>query len=104
MCIRDSLQVAEAGQSNAALHAVAHFARIVLEALERVDFALEYLLAAPHHLDLGIAANDAVLHTASGNGAHLRNLEHVDDFRLANVVLLEGRVEKAQHSLSLIHI
>src|SRR5436309_1438002 len=82
------LDVAEPVDADAALHAVRHFAGVVLEALERADLALEDLFATAHDFDFRIATDNSILHAAAGDGAHLGNTEDVDDFRTAHVVLL----------------
>ena len=69
------LHVVEVGDCHAALHAVGDFARIVLEALERCELALEDLLAATHHAHFCVATNGSVGHAATGDGAHLGDAE-----------------------------
>src|SRR6202012_4426948 len=71
--------------------------RVVFEALERADLALEDLFAAAHHLYLGVAADDSILHAAAGDGAHLRNSEDVEHLGAADIILLERWFEQAHH-------
>ncbi len=90
-------QIAVVGDADAALHAVGDFARVVLEALERGDLAFVDLLAAAHHLDFRVAADDAVLYTAAGDGADLGNPEDGEDFGAAEVAFLERGFEQTHH-------
>src|SRR6202142_4792828 len=93
------LDVIEVGNAHAALHAVSHFAGIVLEALERRELALEDLLSIPHEANFRIALDGAVDHAATGNRAHLGDPEDVEHLGPADIVLLDGRLEQAQHGL-----
>src|SRR5580765_3642085 len=74
------LYVIEVLEVDTALHAVAHFAGIVFEALERTDSAFVNLHAIAHQANIGIALDDAVQHIATGDGACLGHAERVANF------------------------
>src|SRR5579862_4843826 len=80
-----------------ALHAVAHFAGVVLEAAERSDFALVHDHVVAQQADFGVALDQAVLHHATGHGTHLGDAEGIANFGAALIGFLDLRLEQAGH-------
>ena len=68
-----------------------------LKRLSEPILPLKTCSPSAHHLHLRIAADDAVLHAAAGDGAHLGNPEDVEHLGAAQVVLLERGFEQAHH-------
>src|SRR6187401_228112 len=93
------LDVAEVHQRNTALHAVLHFADIVLEAPQAFDLARMHHHVVAQHAHTRPARYHAIEYIAAGDDAHLGDLEDVPHFGAALVGFLEDRVEHAGHGL-----
>src|SRR5690348_7014009 len=89
------LEVAEVLHRHAALEAGLHLAHVVLEALERVDLARMDDHVVAQHAQLRAALDEAFQHVAAGNGADLRNLEHLAHLDQPEHLLLLLRREHA---------
>src|SRR5215472_8906501 len=89
--------VIEVRDVDAAFHAVADFAGIILEPLERADLAFVNLHAVAHQANVGIAFDDAVQDITSGHGSHLGDAESLAYFGAALIGLLDDRLEQSSH-------
>src|SRR5690349_11671720 len=72
-----NLDVVEGVQPDAALEPFLHLARVVLEALQGGNLALEYLDALPDQADVRVAPHLARHDLAAGDHADLGDLEDV---------------------------
>src|ERR1700733_13344 len=93
------LDVVEIGDAHAALKAGAHFAGIVLEALQRAELRSIDHRAFAHDANLRIALEYAVDDVAARNRAGTLDAERVAYCRAAHIGLLAPRFEQAFHSL-----
>src|SRR5205807_3121876 len=91
------LYVIEVADADTALHAVADIAGIVLEALERRDFAFVDLNTIAQQAHVGIALDLPIQDIATGNYADLRHFEGVAYFSPAQVGFLIDGIEQAGH-------
>src|SRR6266852_2815134 len=80
-----------------ALHAVTHFAGIILEPLERPDLALVNLDTIAHEPDFRITFDGAIQHGTARHGADLRHAEGVTHFGAALVSFLDEGFKQAGH-------
>src|SRR5438034_974498 len=80
-------QVVEAVEQDAALEALDHLARVLLEALELRDRRLLDHGAVADHTDTGVPADDAVRHHAAGDRAEPRDAEELPHLGLADRLL-----------------
>src|SRR5204863_1958666 len=94
------LDILVTGEVDAALDALADFADIVLEALERGDLTLPEFGAFAEEANLGVAADEAIGDAAAGDLADLGDLEDVEHLGAAGVVLLEDGLEETVHGFS----
>src|SRR6185437_1534319 len=93
------LHVAVTGDRDTALHSVADFRGVFLEAPQRSNLTLEHLHVIAQQSHFGIALDDPVLYVATSNHAHLRDAERIAHFRAALVGLFDYRFEQAGHRL-----
>src|SRR5581483_2635878 len=82
------LYIVEIGDIDAALHAVANFAGIVFEALERADLALVNLYAVAHQAHVGITLDHTIEHIATSNGSRLGHAESLAHLGTAQISFL----------------
>src|SRR5437764_9208054 len=80
------LQVVEVLDADAALEPLAHFAHVVLEALERGQGAVVHLDTVAHHPHPPGAWNHARAYEAAGDRPHLRDLEDLTDYLFATAI------------------
>src|SRR5688500_3488249 len=78
-----NLQIVEVLDPDAALEPFAHFLDVVLEAAQRGDVAVVDLDGVANHPHAALAIYYAAANRAAGNDAHLRNLEQLAHFSLA---------------------
>src|SRR5215471_18662248 len=83
--------------SDTALHTVAHFAHVILEALERTNLAFVYLDAIANQSHIGIALDCAVLHVASRHSADLRYPEGLAYLGPAQISFLDDGLKQSGH-------
>src|SRR5205085_10743040 len=91
------LYVVEVLQTDAALVALAHLGHVVLHAPQGGDAALPRDDAVSDEARARVASDDAVQNAATRHGSDLRNLEGLEDFGLAQNLLLLDLVEHADH-------
>src|SRR5258708_38734168 len=98
------IDIVEAGQRDAALEAVLHFAGIVLETLQSADLAGVNHFALANHANLGGARNPAIGNVATGDRADLGDAEDLANLGPALVDFLEHRRQQTGHgALHLVH-
>src|ERR1700741_1710864 len=85
------LDVTVSLDADAALGAGAHLGRVVLEALQRFELALEDHDVVAQHPDRVVAAHAAVHDQAPGDGAELARAEHVAPLGESDDLLLDLR-------------
>src|SRR5581483_9738415 len=85
--------------ADAALHAVAHFVDVLLEAAQRFQFALEDHHVVAQHADRLVALDHALDHHAAGDRAEFRGAEHVAHFGGAENVLSHFGTEQTARRL-----
>src|SRR5271155_1345028 len=78
-----NLDVIKVVDPDTALHAAGDLLRVVLEALERTQLALEDRFASAGKADVCIPAQYAIEHPSAGDRTHLGNPEDVEHFRSA---------------------
>src|SRR6266478_3792077 len=89
------LHVVEVLQRQAALETSLDLAHIVLEALERVELAVEDDDVVTQQPDLGSAAHHPLEHVTAGDRADLRNLVNLAHLDHAELALLFLRCQHA---------
>src|SRR5574340_1018791 len=92
-------EIVEVPEGGAAFETGAYLANILFFVLQRRKFSFENdrsLAANPY---LGVAAEFSAGNLATGDGAHLRNLEDLQDDAAANHIFHHFRFEQALHSL-----
>ena len=77
------LDVVEVLDADTALEPFAHFAHVVLEALERRERAVEHLDAVANDAHAALAVDDAAADRAAGDRSDARDLEHLAHFGFA---------------------
>src|SRR5579864_6894973 len=92
-----TLNVVIVADCNAALHAVANFAGIILEALQRANLSFVHLNAIADQAHVRIAFDGPILHIASGHRANLGYAEDVPHRRPAHIGFLDDGFEQAGH-------
>src|SRR5437016_3759938 len=92
-----SFHVVEIRDSDAAFHAVSDLAGVVLEALQRTDFAFVNLDAITHQAHIRIALDQAIQHVTTGDSADLGHAEGLTYFSATQVSLLDDRLKQARH-------
>src|SRR5215469_177374 len=91
------LDVTVVGDADSALHAVAHFAGIILEAPQGCDFTLKDNHIVAQQSNFGVALDDAIEHVASGDGPHLGNAEGLANLGASLIGFLDQRLKKTRH-------
>ena len=86
--------------ADAALHAVADLAHVILKAFERSQPTLVDLHIIAQDTNFGVALEHAVRHAAACHRAHLGNFEDVGDFGAAKIILLDRCLQQSQHGLA----
>src|SRR5688572_28301080 len=89
------LHVVVALDANATFGAGAHFGRIILEPLERLELALKDHDVVTQHAHRVVPAHIALDHEAPGHGAELARAENLANFGKAHDLLLDLRREHA---------
>src|SRR6187455_3448297 len=85
--------------ADAALHPVAHFVDVFLEAAQRFEFALEDHGVVAQHTDRLVALDHAFDDHAAGNRTELRRAEYVAHLCRANDLLADFRAEQSGRGL-----
>src|SRR6267143_2894607 len=91
------LDVVEVLDADPALEALAHFADVVFEALERGQRPVVDLDPVADHAHAGGPRDDAAAHEAAGDGADFGDLEQLAHLRLAQDDFLALRGQQAFH-------
>src|SRR5579884_2070287 len=92
--------VAVARDADAAFHAVAYFANVILEAAQGANTAFEDLYVVAQQADFGVAFDGAILDVTPGDGSHFGNTEGFANLGASKIGLLEHRFEQAGHGLA----
>src|SRR5688572_21292315 len=84
-------------ERHAAFLAGLYLAHLILEAFESGKRSLMDDNIVADQADLRAALNGALGHAAAGNFAHPGNVEHLEDLRIAEERLAQGRCQEAGH-------